>query len=95
MAGNNERDADWADKENILQGIKHGRLELRVAPLNWKSDREVVLAAVKRDPEALEFASDDLKADEEIVLTAVSRQREAKRLPLEYFFAGPTNYRSF
>ena len=53
-------------KEEIVEGISEGDLDLEDADDEFKKDRDIVLAAVKQDGSALQYADDSLKEDEDI-----------------------------
>ena len=61
----------WADRDIVLDAVRHHGCHLQYASSELRADREVVLAAVAKSGHALEYASDALRADREVVLTAI------------------------
>ena len=62
-----------ADKEIVLEAIRHESFVYYDVPEILKDDREIVLASLKKYGLMLEFVSDKLKKDREIVFTAVKQ----------------------
>jgi len=52
-----------ADRDVMLEAVKHRGMALEFASEALRADRDVVLKAVKQDREALQFASDELKEE--------------------------------
>jgi len=60
-----------ADKEVVLEAVRHDGYALSCAAAALKADKEVVLAAVHSNGHALQYADSSLKADKDVVLAAV------------------------
>ena len=73
----------WADRDIVLDAVRHHGWHLRYASTELRADREVVLTAVMESGSALKYASAELRADLEVVLTAMEHSWPTLCVPAE------------
>ena len=73
----------WADRDIVLDAVRHHGCHLQYASAELRADREVVLTAVMQAGSALKYASAELRADLEVVLTAMEHSWPTLCVPAE------------
>ena len=73
----------WADRDIVLDAVRHHGCHLQYASSELRADREVVLTAVMQAGSALKYASAELRADLEVVLTAMEHSWPTLCVPAE------------
>ena len=74
----------WADRDVVLDAVRHCGWYLKYASTELRADREVVLTAVMEAGSALKYASVELRADLEVVLVAMEGSWIATRTTSSY-----------
>ena len=73
----------WADRDIVLDAVRHHGSHLQYASTKLRADREVVLTAVMQAGSALKYASAELRADLEVVLLAMEHSWPTLCVPAE------------
>ena len=73
----------WADRDIVLDAVRHHGCHLQYASTELRADRVVVLTAVMQAGSALKYASAELRADLEVVLVAMEHSWPTLCVPAE------------